>query len=65
MREQSWAGSLYTFADVEDGVVTLHGFVRSDEVRRGLRVLAERIEGVERVEDRMEDAPFPLPGEFV
>ena len=65
MREQPWAGSLYTFADVKDGVVTLHGFVRSDEVRRGMRVIAERIEGVERVEDRMEDAPFPLPGEVV
>ena len=65
MREQPWAGSLYTFADVKDGVVTLYGFVRSDEVRRGLRVLAERIEGVERVEDRMEDAPFPLPGEII
>jgi CBS domain-containing protein len=65
MRAQPWAGSLYTFADVKDGVVTLHGFVRSDEVRRGLRVLAERVEGVERVEDRLEDAPVPLPGEFV
>jgi CBS domain-containing protein len=65
MRQQPWAGSLYTFADVEDGVVTLHGFVRSDEVRRGLRVLASRIEGVERVEDRMEHAPLPFPGEFV
>jgi CBS domain-containing protein len=65
MREQSWAEGLYTFADVEGGVVTLHGFVRSEEVRRGLRVLASRIEGVERVEDRMEHAPLPLPGEFV
>ena len=65
MRQQPWAGSLYTFADVEDGVVTLHGFVRSDEVRRGLRVLASRVEGVERVEDRMEHAPLPFPGEFV
>jgi CBS domain-containing protein len=64
-QQQPWAGSLYTFADVENGVVTLHGFVRSDEVRRGLRVLAERIEGVERVEDRMADAPSPLPGGFV
>lgn len=65
MRAQPWAGSLYTFADVKDGVVTLHGFVRSDELRRGLRVLAARVAGVERVEDRMEDAPLPLPGEFV
>jgi CBS domain-containing protein len=65
MRAQPWAGSLYTFADVKDGVVTLHGFVRSDELRCGLRVLAARVAGVERVEDRMEDAPLPLPGEFV
>jgi CBS domain-containing protein len=65
MREQPWAESLYTFADVDDGVVTLYGFVRSDAVRRGLRVLASRIEGVERVEDRMEDAPSVLVGEMV
>ena len=65
MRRQSWADSLYTFADVKDGVVTLHGFVRSDELRRSLRVLAARVEGVERVEDLMEDAPLPFPGEVV
>lgn len=65
MRGQPWADSLYTFADVDDGVVTLHGFVRSDAVRRGLRVLASRIEGVERVEDRMEDSPVLLLGETV
>jgi CBS-domain-containing membrane protein len=65
MREQTWAGNLYTFADVQDGVVTLHGFVRSEEVRRGLRVLAARVDGVERVEDRMEYAPLPLPSALV
>lgn len=65
MREQPWADSLYTFADVADGVVTLHGFVRSEAVRRGLRVLAGRIEGVARVDDRMEDAPSVLLGEIV
>ena len=65
MRAQPWAGGLDAFADVRDGVVTLRGFVRSDEVRRGLRVLAARIEGVERVEDCMEDAPLPMPGAFV
>ena len=27
-------------------------------MRRGLRVLASRIDGVERVEDRMEDIPI-------
>ncbi|MFH5926751.1 CBS domain-containing protein [Roseomonas xinghualingensis] len=65
MRDQPWTRSLYTFADVRDGVVTLSGYVRSDEVRRGLRVLAGRIAGVERVEDQMEVASFPLPGELV
>lgn len=65
MREQPWAGGFYTFADVRDGVVTLHGFVRSEAMRRGLRVLAERVEGVERVDDRMVDAPVPLPGEMI
>jgi CBS domain-containing protein len=65
MRNQPWADSIYIFADVKDGVVTLHGFVRSDSIRRGLRVLAGRIEGVERVEDKLEDAPPILVGEMV
>lgn len=65
MRSQAWADSLYIFADVRDGVVTLHGFVRSDAVRRALRVLASRVEGVVRVDDRLEDAPIPLPGDIV
>lgn len=62
MREQPWTNSVYVFADVNDGVVTLHGFVRSDEVRRAMRVLAERIEGVRRVEDRLEPPPFIMVG---
>ncbi|WP_424139691.1 CBS domain-containing protein [Roseomonas chloroacetimidivorans] len=65
MREHPWAQSLYTFADVKNGVVTLSGYVRSEEVRRGLVVLAGRIEGVERIEDHMEVTSFPLPGELV
>lgn len=65
MREQPWSGGFYTFADVRDGVVTLHGFVRSEAMRRGLRVMAERVQGVKRVDDRMVDAPVPLPGEYV
>ena len=64
MRAHPWAGSLYTSADVRDGVVTLYGYVRSDEVRRGLRVLAARIDGVERVDDQMLDAPILAPGEL-
>lgn len=65
MHEQPWAASLYTFMDVQDGVVTLHGFVRSPEVRRGLRVMAESIEGVVRVEDRMQNAPAYLAGQMI
>ena len=56
MRAQPWADDLYTYAEVRDGVVTLQGFVRSAAMRRGLRVLAERIDGVERVEDRLQES---------
>jgi CBS domain-containing protein len=65
MRELPWAQSLYTFVEVKDGVVRLSGYVKSEEVRRGLRVLANRIEGVESVDDQLEVASFRLPGEFV
>jgi len=65
MKEQPWADTIFTFADVRNGVVTLHGFCKSEAVRRALRVMAERIEGVARVEDRMEKAPPVLLGEIV
>ena len=65
LRDQAWAGSLYASSDVEDGVVTLVGFVRTDALRRGLCVLAGRIQGVVRVDDQMIDAPPFLPGQFV
>ena len=64
LREQPWANSMYIFPEVKDGVVTLHGFVRSDEVRRALRVMAARIKGVERVEDQMEEPPLVLVGDL-
>lgn len=62
---EPWAHSLYVSPDIKDGVVTFHGFVQSDAVRRGLCVLASRIEGVREVVDQMEKAPAFLPGEFV
>lgn len=65
IQAQPWAYSLYTFAEVSDGVVTLHGFCRSEEARRALCVLAQQIEGVTRVEDRMEQAPTILVGEVI
>jgi len=60
MLDQPWTSSLYVFSDVKDGVVTLQGSVHSDAMRRGLHVLAERIEEVERVEDQMVTAPLLL-----
>lgn len=57
MREQPWVDAHFVFAEVEDGVVTLHGFCRSDEVKRGLRVLAEGVAGVKAV--RLDLAPTP------
>lgn len=57
MKEQPWVDTHFVFADVEDGVVTFHGFCRSEEVKRGLRVLAESIAGVKDV--RLDLAPTP------
>lgn len=57
MRDQPWTDSFWTFPDVRDGVVTLCGFYRSDAVRHGLKVLAEEVPGVKRVEDKMEPMP--------
>ena len=51
LREQPWAHLLDI--NVEDGVVHLHGTVESDDERRALRVSAEIIAGVKRVEDHL------------
>ena len=55
IREQPWADTLYTYVNVRDGVVEFQGFARSAAVRRALRAMAHRIEGVRRVNDTMED----------
>lgn len=65
MRGQNWAASLSIYTDVRNGVVTFYGFYRSEEVRRALHVMAERIEGVVRVDDRLELAPPVLPGVII
>lgn len=57
MRAQPWTDTYWIFPSVRDGVVTLHGYVRSDAMGRGLRVLAEEIPGVKQVDDRT--APMP------
>lgn len=50
MEQQPWAEAYFVFPQVEDGVVRFHGFCRSEEVQRALRVLAGRVPGVRRVE---------------
>jgi CBS domain-containing protein len=57
MREQPWIDAYFIFPEVQDGVVTIRGFCRSEEVKRGLRVLAEGIPGVREV--RIETDPTP------
>jgi CBS domain-containing protein len=57
MREQPWIDAYFIFPEVRQGIVTFHGFCRSEEVQRGLRVLAEGIEGVRGVE--IDTAPTP------
>lgn len=63
MREQQWSSSLYTFASVTDGVATLDGFVRSDDVRQGVNAIVANVPGVRRVSDHMQKSPLVLPGE--
>jgi len=65
IKKEPWADSIYVTPEVQDGVVTFHGFVRSEAIRRGLCVLARRIDGVREVVDRMEKAPLFLPGEYL
>jgi CBS-domain-containing membrane protein len=57
VREQPWIDSYLVFTEVENGVVTFHGFCRSEEVKRGLRVLAEGVPGVKEV--RLDLTPTP------
>ena len=62
LRDQPWA---HLFTDdpwahlstddivVEDGVVHLHGTVRTEDERRALRIAAENVPGVRSVEDHL------------
>ena len=53
LKSQPWA---HLYADdivVENGVVHLHGTVRAEDERRALRIAAEGISGVQRVEDHL------------
>lgn len=57
MKKEPWANSFYLLADVQDGVVTFHGFMRDAGVARGLRVLAEGVPGVKGVKDETQPLP--------
>lgn len=53
MKRESWADTIYVNSVVHDGVVELSGLIQSEDQRQGLRVLAETIPGVKRVEDNL------------
>jgi CBS domain-containing protein len=58
MKKQPWASTFYTTVVVKDGVVEFYGYCGTDEYRRALRVLAEGVAGVKRVEDHMVIGPL-------
>lgn len=62
MRQQPWASTYQTMVDVKDGVVEFSGFVSSEGLQRGLRVLAENVPGVKAVHDRTQSMPMILYG---
>lgn len=58
--KQIWAPRALVEIGVTDGVVHLRGTVLDEKDRPALRVLAENVPGVERVEDHLEFVP-PMP----
>ncbi|WP_270933666.1 CBS domain-containing protein [Falsiroseomonas oryzae] len=59
LRARSWFGSQLMFFDVADGVVRLHGFCGSEDIRRAFRVRGEGLAGVKRVKTEF-SAPPPF-----
>ena len=53
LKAQPWASMLTKNIVVENGIVHLFGFVRSEEERRALRIAAENVPGVTKVEDHL------------
>lgn len=51
--EQPWRGAPTVDVVAENGVVSLRGSVTDARVRDAVRVLAENVDGVKRVEDRL------------
>ncbi|WP_270938715.1 CBS domain-containing protein [Falsiroseomonas oryzae] len=57
MEREPWVDTTFIGVDVHDGVAAFHGFIGTPAVRQALRVLAENVPGVRRVEDNTR--PFP------
>lgn len=62
MKNEPWTDTFYTMVDVKDGVVSFHGFRRSDVVQKALRVLAENVPGVKSVVDDTQPMPVYIYG---
>ncbi|MBR0683991.1 CBS domain-containing protein [Roseomonas eburnea] len=62
MKKEPWTDTFYTMVEVKDGIVTFHGFRRSDAVQKALRVLAENVPGVKGVEDDTQPMPVFIYG---
>jgi CBS domain-containing protein len=62
LRGQPWADAYLVFPSVESGVVTFHGWCRSRDVPRALRVLAEGLPGVKGVQMDLREPPGFLLG---
>jgi len=53
LKDQPWAHLFTDDIVVENGVVHLHGTVRTEDERRALRIAAESVTGVQRVDDHL------------
>lgn len=62
MKNEPWTDTFYTMVEVKDGIVTFHGFRRSDAVQKALRVLAENVPGVKGVQDDTQPMPIFIYG---
>jgi hypothetical protein len=62
MRNEPWVDTYFIFPDVKGGQVTFHGFCRSDTVKQGLRVLAEKLPGVKGVAFETQAPPAYVMG---
>ncbi len=57
IRQQPWLQSVYLNLSVKEGVVELYGAVQSQDQRRALLLLVNRVPGVRRVEDALTVMP--------